>query len=503
MKSLEPIWKHFSKPRNYPSLKQDVTAEVAIIGGGITGVTAGKMLALAGISSVILESYTVGSGTTSHSTGNLYCTVDGHLSSLESKYDIDTVKAVVASRSEALKQMLQWIEDFSLDCDYKKVPWYLYSSNKQNYHIINEELLTGEKANLSVREADKRYIPFPMTSAISIPDQAQINPMLYVQELASTLTSEHCSIYENTRVSSVKKEKGKYCLKTPGGKVITEHVIHATHTPKGIKFVQTLLGPYREYGIACKIDDFNPPEAIYWGLYEEGTVISTRSYRRNEESYMIVVGRPHKVGHKEKNEEVITSLEDFARRHFNVQKTIFSWGGQHYRPADLLPFIGPVTKGTKEFIATGYSTDGLVYGTLAGRILADRITGQHNEWAKLYDSTRKQPLKSGPKFLKENMDVASHYLKDLALPKVSSLQELKEGNGTVIKKDGKRIAVYRNKTGEFEIVSAVCTHMGCNVRWNSAEKTWDCPCHGSRFNRDGSVIEGPALEPLQKNPVSL
>lgn len=503
MKPIKSIWNHYSKKREYPSLQQDITSEVAIIGGGITGITAGKFLTNAGMPAVVLESNTVGSGTTSHSTGNLYYTVDGHLSSLQAKYDIDTVREVAASRAEALQHMRRWIEDHSLDCDYKKVPWFLYSSNEKNMETIRKELQTGKQANLSIAEADMHDIPFSLTSAVSISSQAQINPMRYVQELAATLKPEDIRIYQHTRVSSVEEKNSGYLLQTPGGTVTANNVIHATHTPKGIKFVQTLLGPYREYGVACRVNNAAHPEGIFWGLYDEGTVISSRTYRRDGQAFIIIVGKPHKVGHTEDNESIITSLEDFARSHFEVQETVFRWGGQHYRPADLLPFIGPVKKGANEFIATGYSTDGLVYGTLAAKIIADKIIGQKNKWARLYDSTRKQPLKSGPKFLKENIDVASHYIKDLVESKDSTLQELKAGDGKVIKKEGKRLAVHRNEAGDLEVVSAVCTHMGCNVHWNRAEKSWDCPCHGSRFGTDGTVLEGPALEPLQKNPVRL
>lgn len=503
METIKSIWHHFSDKHDFPSLQQNIKTEVAIIGGGITGITTGKLLARAGFPSVVLESNTVGSGTTSYSTGNLYYTVDNNLSSLKGKYNIDIVKKVAASRSETLQQMSRWIQDLSLDCDYKKVPWYLYSSNKENMGTIRDELQTGKDAKLSVAEADINEIPFSLTSAISIPAQAQINPMRYVQELAATLKSGDCQIYQHSRVLSIQQKNGDYHLQTSRGNVTAKNVVHATHTPKGIKFVQTLLGPYREYGIACKTNGTNHPEGIFWGLYDGGTVISSRTYRRNGETYLIVVGKPHKVGHKENNEQIITSLEEFAHTHFDVQETAFRWGGQHYRPADLIPFIGPVKRGAKEYIATGYSTDGLVYGSLAAHILADLITGQENKWADLYDSTRKQPIKSGLKFLKENIDVASHYIKDIAGPKNIPVQELKKGEGKVIKKDGKRLAVSRNEDGELNVISAVCTHMGCNVHWNNAEKTWDCPCHGSRFSTDGRVLEGPALEALQKNPIHM
>lgn len=503
MKQLISIWRDFYKAHDYPSLQEDTSTEVAIIGGGITGITAAKVLGEAGISSIVLESNTVGSGTTGQSTGNLYYTLDSHLSGLESKYDSETVKAVAASRAEALQQMRRWIVDHSLDCDYQKVPWYLYSSNRRNSDTIRKELETADRSKLSITKADKGDIPFPLTNAITIDAQAQINPLRYVQELATTLHSDHCQIYEQTHVSSLERGNGKFELQTSGGRVTADNVIHATHTPKGLKFVQTLLGPYREYGIACRAEDIAHPDGIFWGLYNNGTVISTRIYSRDEERFLIVIGKPHKVGQKEENQQLIESLKDFAHNHFDVGETVYRWGGQHYRPADLLPFIGPVTKGANEFIATGYSTDGLVFGTLGAMIIADHIADKKNKWADLYNASRKQPLKSGPKFLKENIDVATRYAEYFTTPKELDLQKLKAGEGKVVKKEGQRLAVYRNDDGELEIVSAICTHMGCHVHWNKAEQSWDCPCHGSRFDTDGSVIEGPAFEPLQKNPVKI
>lgn len=503
MKQLTSIWRDFEKTLDYPSLQKNITTEVAIIGGGITGITAAKVLGEAGISSVVLESKTVGSGTTGQSTGNLYYTLDSHLFRLESKYDSDTVKAVAASRAETLQQIRRWIEDHSLDCDYQKVPWYLYSSNRRNTDTIRKELQTADRAKLSVTKAERSDIPFPLTDAITIDAQAQINPLRYVQELATTADPDFCQIFEQTHVSSVERTKGSFELQTSGGKVTADKVIYATHTPKGLKFVQTLLGPYREYGIACRAENISHPEGIFWGLYDEGTVISTRMYNRDDKTFLIVIGHPHKVGQKEENQQVIESLADFAQNYFDVREIAYRWGGQHYRPADLLPFIGPISKGANEYIATGYSTDGLVYGTLSAMIIGDHITGKDNKWADFYDATRKQPLKSGPKFLKENIDVATRYAEYFTTPKELDLQKLKAGEGKVVKKEGQRLGVYRNEDEELEIVSAICTHMGCHVHWNKAEQTWDCPCHGSRFNTDGTVIEGPAFKPLQKNPVNI
>lgn len=497
MKSTQSIWSRFSEIKDYPTLEQNITTDVAVIGGGITGISTAKLLAQRGVNVVVLESLKVGGGTSSHSTGNLYFTIDKILSSLLSKYNSDVIKDVADSRADALKQMGAWISEYEMDCDYREVPWYLYSSDEESITKIDGELKAGQKAGLSILKADEGEILFPHEKAIKIPRQNQINPMRYVQELAQTLQADHCRIFEQTHVSSVEEQDGEYLLKTSGAEVRSKYVVHATHTPKGIMMVQTLLGPYREYGIACRVDESSLPDGIFWG-YHGGKKYSSRNYTRGGKNFVIVVGESHKVGQAGNNTEYIRNLVKFAEEHFNFQKVDYHWGGQHYRPADLLPYIGPRKKNSGEFIATGYSTDGLVYGTLAGMILSDRITGRQNNWSELYSSTRNQPLKAAPKFMKENIDVAKEYMKDFpGLAGDSDVEDLKTGEGRVVEKEGEKLAVYRHEDGKLEVVSAVCSHMSCIVNWNNAEQSWDCPCHGSRFRTDGTVLEGPAYEPLQ------
>lgn len=493
------LWNGFAEITDYPELEEDIEVDVAIIGAGVTGVSTGNLLAQKGKRVVVLESRSVGGGTTSHSTGNLYCTIDQALASLQSKYDTDTIRAVAESRTQAMEQIASWVNEYQLDCDYIAVPWYLYGNTEESKDKIEQEIDIARDAGLEALEASGSEIPFPVVRAMKIQNQGQINPMLYVQQLARATQSERCKIYEHTPVLAAEEQKDRCVLTTTGGTVTADYVIHATHTPKGVMMVQSLLGPYREYGIACRTRGKNHPNGIYWGYYENEKKISTRNYERNGEHFLIVVGEPHKTGHAESNVKHIQELESFAQKYFDIQEVAFRWGGQHYRPADLLPYIGPRRQHSREYIATGYSTDGLTYGTLAGIILSDLITGKENPWTELYDATRKQPFKSASRFIKENIDVAKEYLKDLrGMEEDTDLNELKAGEGEVVEKDGEKLAVYRTDEGELEVRSAVCTHMGCVVNWNDAEKSWDCPCHGSRFKVDGSVLEGPAFLPLQK-----
>ena len=209
---------------------------------------------------------------------------------------------------------------------------------------------------------------------------------------------------------------------------------------------------------------------------------------------MIVVGKPHKVGQAESNVDQVHALELFAKKHFSVEEVVYRWGGQHYRPADFLPYIGELNE--NEYVATGFSTDGLVYGTLAAMMIADQIGECENEYLELYDPKRHQPLKSAKEFAKENLDVAKQLLDLIPSFKDGDYQHILPGEGDVIEKDGHKLAVYKREDGEIVVLSAQCTHLHCIVNWNNAEKSWDCPCHGSRFKTDGSVLEGPALKPL-------
>ena len=495
----EPVWNQFASIHSYPSLQQDITADVAIIGGGVTGISTACLLAQHGLKVAVLESMKVGGGTTSHSTGNLYFTVDKNLSQFHGKYNTEVIRKVIASRSAALNRIEKWVNELKLDCDFKRVPWYLYSGIAENNRIIENEYKYAREANVPVNRTENAPIPAAFTMAVEVTDQAQINPLRYVQELAHSVQTDNLTIYENTRVTGVNEQKDSITLETTGGTVTAKYAVHATHTPKGIKLLHTLLGPYREYGIACQAGNLRFPEGIFWGHYEEGKKISSRIYERNGHRYVLVIGEPHKVGQSDDNVKAIRNLEEFAEKHFGLTDIAYRWGGQHYRPADLLPYIGRESSSSNVFIATGYSTDGLIYGTLAGMIIADEINETPNEWADLYNAHRFTPVKSAKQFLKENINVAGEYLKDLpGIKDTSEFGDVTPGSGAIVEKDQSKIAAFRDEHGNLSLVSAVCTHMKCIVSWNNAEKTWDCPCHATRFKPDGTVLEGPAFHPLHK-----
>lgn len=494
----QSIWKDTAPIYNFETLYNDISADVAIIGGGVTGISTARLLASKGLKTVVIESLKVGGGTSGHSTGNLYVTIDKNLGVLHDRYDRDTLIKVVESRSQALNRIESWVKELLLDCDFKRQNWNLYSATNESDDKIAQELEHARQAGLGMKEADPALFPLKISRGITLADQAQLNPMRYVQELAKA-PGENMAIYECTRVNEIEESDEGVILKTTGGNVHADYAVMATHVPKGFDLLQTLLGPYREYGIACRADNIDFPEGIFWGYHQEGKKISSRLYERDGKRYILFIGEPHKVGQSKDNRQHLQVLTDFAREHYGLTEVVYRWGGQHYRPADLLPYIGRRSQHGRTFVATGFSTDGLVYGTLAAMMIADEITGTPNPYTELYNPRRFTPVKSAKNFISENVNVAATFLKDLpGGADKDAFSDIKAGEGAVVNYEGQKIAAFRSTENELHLNSAVCPHLKCIVNWNNAEKTWDCPCHGSRFSKDGLVLEGPAWGNLSR-----
>ncbi len=494
--STESVWQTYGLSTNFPTLSQDIEVDVAIIGGGISGITNAQLLKENGLRVAVIESHKVGISNTGHSTGNLYEVMGTELIEIRKKYPAAVVEKLIRSRREGVDFIEANIKRFQIDCDFIRTPWYFYSAVEEKKHLIEEHYEICREIGLQVSKTDIQHPSLRSVSAIMVDNQAQFNPLRYTQALATSIHDSNCLIYENTSVTDVDEKHGKLFLQTSNGVVTASHVIHASHTPKGVMAFHTLMEPYREYGIAAKVKDPQHPRGVHFGHYGEEH-FSTRLYERNGEYYLIVVGSPHKVGHGDTNREM-RKLESFAAKHFEVIEFTHRWGGQHYRPADELPYIGKKGTSARTYVATGFATHGLVYGTVAAFIITDQILGRQNEYEEIYSAARFTPVKSAKKMLKENTTVFSALVKDYFHRDHSPLASVAPGEGRVLDHEGHKLAVYRDEENELKVCSAVCTHFGCIVRWNNDEKSWDCPCHGSRFDTDGEVLEGPALHALAK-----
>lgn len=487
----QSIWFESQNNFKFSSFEGKEEVDVAIIGGGITGVTAAYLLSQTGLRVKLLEAGRIGESNTGRSTGNLYSVVDKFFEELKSKYDEATILTILKSREEAINFIEKTIQTLNIDCDFKRVPWVRFSGTKEMDDPIQKEFVIAQELGLKVEwleEGHEMLAPLQGRVGMKLDNQAQFNPYQYVAGVADILSHQGCGIHEGSRVNEIEKNEDSFTLTTDKGTLVTRHLIEATHTPIGISVLQTVLGPYREYGIATQTTKRLSQDGIYWGHYQKGKVTSVRHYKDR----LLVIGEPHKVG-QGSSIEGMGKLKTYAREYFGAEDISHEWGGQHYRPADLLPFIGQ-RLGSRSYVATGFATDGLTYGTVAALIIKDDILGIQNPYAEIYRSSRITPLKSAYKFIKENLNVVQQYAGDYL--RHDSVKKLRADEGIVVNENGRRYAINKDQEGTLHVCSGICPHMGCIVHWNEGEHSWDCPCHGSRFDRLGNVIEGPALKSL-------
>ncbi|HET7370927.1 MAG TPA: FAD-dependent oxidoreductase [Gammaproteobacteria bacterium] len=496
----QSLWQALSPPAEFPPLTENIDADVAIVGGGITGITTALQLSRAGRSVALVEANSIGSSATGDSTGNLYATVDEHLFRIKEKWDARTMKAVVESRRIALDTVGTLVRNHGIECDFAERDWHLYAAAEASddaKDAVDLEHEAAREAGLDASIVDELPLPFPIASAVKIKGQAQINPLAYIRGLARAL-GDGCRIFEHSPATAIHAKDG--IVETPRGQIKARAIVLATHTPKGVYMVQTEMQPAREYGLAAPLPGDDYPEGIFWSADQPKH--SIRSYVANGERFLMVIGRKHQTGKTKNTADCYEKLEGFARQHFHIDTIRYRWSAQHYRAADMLPYIGPSPSKPNVYVATGYATDGLVYGTVAASILADEISGNDNPWSDLYKPKRFTPGKSAKLFAKQNMEVAAELGKKfINADSADWFEDVKPGEGKLVATGGHKYAAYRHEDGELTAVSATCTHMGCDVHWNTAEKTWDCPCHGSRFTTEGEVIEGPAVEPLKRHEV--
>jgi glycine/D-amino acid oxidase-like deaminating enzyme/nitrite reductase/ring-hydroxylating ferredoxin subunit len=488
---MKNVWQTATGERKtYPTLNQDLEADVCIVGGGITGITAALQLSKAGKHVILLEAEKLAFGTTGSSSNHLNTQIDFSYRNVEKNFNEDIARIVAASRAEAIDYIEKNALEYQIDCDFKRIDGFLYTENTDNIDTLEKEYEASLRAGLQVTKTRDISLPFPVQLAVRYANQGSFNSIKYVIGMARQVELFNGRIYENSRV--IDFDKNKMTIKTSKGSVKATHVFLATHIPLFINLHQTTSTPYRSYMIALKADNY-PGDALYWDMYDPYHY--TRLYEQAGEKWLTIGGADHKTGRNDPGKDYYKSLEVYARRRYQVNEITHRWSQQYFEPSDGLPYIG-LTPFDSTFMATGYSGDGLVYGTIAGIIISDSILEKNNEWSRAYDSKRFKPVASAASFLQHNLDVAKHLISERFTS--ADISNLKVDHGAVIRKDGDNYAVYKSAEGHLTVCSAVCTHMGCIVTWNHMEKTWDCGCHGSQFAHDGKVLIGPATANLKK-----
>ncbi len=484
-----------NRSAQFPVLTGTMRADVAVIGAGITGLMTALALSESGRRVIVLEADRIGRGNTGGATGNLYATLSQGLAALRRKWKSDVVGELVRCRQQAVDRIEHTIERFGIDCGFVRCPLHVVVvSDQQQLDALDEEYAACIEAGIEVGLVDRvDALPFTIRRALRIDRQAQFNPVLFCEGLARGLqTTIGVTLHEGSVVRDVDASRGR--VLTDDGEVYAGQIVFATHVPKGLNLVQAEMEACREYAIAARLARGRYPQGIFWLRDRQRSI---RSYRFQDRDYLIAVGERHKVGHGDAGRGYYDTLAADLKRRFDVESVAYEWSAQQYRPADGLPYIGPSAHGNV-YMATGFGADGLVWGTVASRLIAQLVDDKSSTVSDLLTPRRFTPLKSARLWASENSAVVSHLVGDrLGSAGHARLSEIPAGEGRIVELDGRKHAVYRSLENRFTLLSPVCPHMRCHVRWNSAESTWDCPCHGSRFRCDGRVIEGPALAPLE------
>lgn len=468
-----------------------------IIGAGITGITAGLILRKAGKEVLIVDAHNSGYGTTGGTSAHINTFADTTYSEAESAFGEEGANQFAGAINSGFGLIRKNIESYNIDCDFEEKPGYVYAEDEDQVKQL-EDLYDGTvKVNVPISYVDEIPVPIPFQRAVMLPGQAQFHPLKYTQALLQEFIKTGGRLLEDTKIEEIKTDDGIHSAVSGGYSYKSINVIYATHIPPGINVFSFRCAPYRSYVIAVKLNGDNYPQALVYDMRDPYHYF--RSHVIDGQELLLIGGSDHKTGHDEP-EQAFSELEKYARNHFDISSVEYKWSSQYYTPVDGLPYVGHIPFYAEGiYCATGYNGNGMMLGSISAAILADTILGKTHPYAELFSTTRIKPIDGFTEFVKENADVVYHFVADrLSVHEIDSIKGLKPGTGEVIKLDGKKIAAYRDEDGDIHALSPVCTHAGCIVNWNGEEKSWDCPCHGARYDIEGKVLTGPAVRDLEK-----
>lgn len=494
----KPYWREIALP-SFEKLNKDSSADVAIVGAGITGITAAYLLAKAGLKVAILEAGSVLNGTTGHTTAKITAQHGLIYDELIQHFGEDKARLYYESHSNALQFIKQLVEEKKIDCDFAEEDAWIYAVTDEYADKLNTEYKAYEKLGIKCRMAERLPFEVECKNALIMEKQARFHPLKYLKHLLDEAAQAGCTIFENTTVADIEDPEGEPKAVTRDGyKISCKHVVIASHFPfyDGLGFYFARMHAERSYAIGIRTEKAYPG-----GMYisADSPTRSIRSTPLNDGNLIIIGGENHKTGQGIDTIKHYDELEAFAEKVFGISDYAYRWSAQDLVTLDKLPYIGKITDNKPNIlVATGFKKWGMTTGTVAARMITDFILERDNPYQELYSPSRFNADPSLGKLLSTNADVAAHLLKGKLEFVPKDAGDVQNGEGSVVMHQGQRAGAYRDEQGKLYIVDTTCTHLGCETEWNHAEKTWDCPCHGSRFSYDGEVVEGPARKPLER-----
>ncbi|MEU1039472.1 FAD-dependent oxidoreductase [Streptomyces sp. NPDC005551] len=497
-------WIDSAPAADLPPLDADITVDVAVIGAGIAGLSTAWELARRGRSVAVLEADRIAAGVTGHTTAKLTALHTMIYARLRHTRGPEGAKLYARSQTEAIRHAAAVVDELGIDCDWEDTAAYTFAHDPSGIADLKAEAEAAREAGLPAEYVTETGLPFPVAGAVRVTEQVQFHPRKYLLALADDLRGQGAVIHERTRVVGLKE--GEPCrLTTENGSTVTAtDVVVATHYPifdRALLF--TRLSPRRELVLAAPIPADLDPHGMF--ITQEQSTRSLRTAPYEDGQRLLIVTGEHFTPGTADVEERFGRLAHWATGHFGELAFTHRWATQDNESSDSVPLVGPLHAATRHvYVATGFGGWGLSGGIMAGQLLSTLISGEKSPWSDLYDPRRVlSAVREAPAFLKNQAKVARHFVGDRLSPPgpAQSVDDIAPGDGAVVRVGGQRCAVFRDDDGEVHAVSARCTHMGCLVAFNRAERAWECPCHGSRFGTDGEIVQGPATKPLERRDI--
>jgi glycine/D-amino acid oxidase-like deaminating enzyme/nitrite reductase/ring-hydroxylating ferredoxin subunit len=500
-------WISSSKPIEFETVNNDIDTNVLIIGGGIAGLSVAYCLSKAGIKVVLVEDGLIGSGESGRTTAHLTYALDDRYYYIEKAFGEDGSRKAGESHAAAINWIEKTIKEENIDCNFSHVNGYLFIHPSDTKENLEKEFEATQKAGLPTQWLD--HVPgisLETGPCIVFPNQAQFHIMSYLKGLADAVIKMGGKIYTHSHARHI-NDKGAECN---GFKITANNIVVATNSPvNDFVTMHTKQVPFRTYVIAAKVPKGSADRSLWWDTGDQDSKWFTAPYHylRTEtfdekNDLLIVGGEDHKTGQADKEdipeEERYKALIDWTIKRFpQVTDIAYKWSGQVLEPLDYMAYIGKNPGNDNVYIITGDSGNGMTHGTLGGLIISDLIQGKENRWTEIY-SPKRIPIKEAGTYLSQALDMIAQYGDYITKADISDVDELRVGEGAILSKGMKRYAVYKDEENAIHAFTAVCPHMGCVVQWNGEEKSFDCPCHGSRFTKDGVVINGPSTANLKR-----
>ena len=493
----ESFWMETTAETSYPPLPGNLETDVVVVGGGITGITTAFLLKQAGYAVAVIEGDRICRGVTGHTTAKVTSLHRLIYADLIDRFGSRQAQQYAEANQAAIETVASVVREYDIPCSFERKPAYTYAESEESRNLVAAEADAARSLGLPATFVEEVPLPGRTYGAVVVENQAQFHPRNYLLLLASLVPGDGSQIFENTRAIEVQDGGGRCTVRTERGTVTVRAGVLATHYPfyDSPGFYYARMEPSRSYVLGLRIDEPFPDGTF---INAEGPTHSWRSQPTGDGELVLVTGMEHRAGESVDTREHYRDLEAYVRSIYPVRSVDYRWSAQDYITNDGVPYIGPLAEGHENiYIATGFRKWGMTNGTAAATILTDMIRGRASPWAEVYAPDRFKPAASARRFLVHNIEVAEKYIGGVISRPAGDLADVPPGEGRVLMIEGQKAGVFRDREGRVHAVNPTCTHMGCVAAWNSAEETWDCPCHGSRFDADGKVIHGPAVKDLK------